>query len=122
MSDGATLRAPVNVDAFAIAVTNLVQNALLHGAMISQFLIGREPNVLRVTNAGPVVPADMLQKIGQPFQRGPTSSAGSGLGLSIVRSIMEQTGGTLALRSPATGQTDGFEAVIQLSQTPRIPG
>jgi len=122
VSDGATLRAPINVDAFAIAVTNLVQNALLHGAVDQPICVAiDQPNVLRVTNAGAVVPADILQKIGQPFQRGPTSSTGSGLGLSIVRSIMEQTGGTLVMRSPAAGQTDGFEAVIQLSPTPRSP-
>ena len=122
MSVGATLRAPINVDAFAIAVTNLVHNALLHGAGDRPIIVAVDrPNVLRVSNGGPVVPAEVLQKIGQPFQRGPTSSTGSGLGLSIVRSIMEQTGGTLALHSPARGQSDGFEAILTLPPIARLP-
>ena len=122
VSEGATLQAPINVDAFAIAVSNLVQNALLHGPDDQPISIAVEkPNVLRVTNCGPAVHPEVLLKFGQPFQRGPTSSTGSGLGLSIVRSIMEQTGGTLVLRSPATGQTNGFEAVLTLSPTPRSP-
>lgn len=116
VSSGATLRAPINLDVFAIAVTNLIQNALLHGSHDHPITVAlEETNVLRVTNAGAIVPAEILQTIGQPFRRGPTSSKGSGLGLSIVRSIMEQTGGTMVLHSPATGQKDGFEVVLTLS-------
>jgi len=121
VSKGATLQAPINVDAFAIAVTNLVQNALLHGADDHPITVTVDrPNVLRVANAGTIVPCNILQTISQPFRRGPTSSTGSGLGLSIVRSIMEQTGGTMALHSPATGQKDGFEVVLTLSPTPGL--
>jgi len=120
LSETARLEAPINIDAFAIAVTNLIQNALLHGADDQPIVLSVDrPNILSVSNDGPVVPSDVMAKIGQPFQRGSTSTSGSGLGLSIVRSIMEQTGGTMTVRSPAAGRADGFEATLELSHTPR---
>lgn len=122
LSEAATLDAPINIDAFAIAVTNLIQNALLHGASDQPIVVTVDrPNVLRVSNGGPVLPVDIVARIGQPFQRGSTSTSGSGLGLSIVRSIMEQTGGTMRLNSPVAGRADGFEATLELSPTPRRP-
>lgn len=122
LSDSATLDAPINIDAFAIAVTNLIQNAFLHGAQDQPIVVTVDgPNVLSVSNGGALVPADVLTKIGQPFQRGYTSTSGTGLGLSIVRSIMEQTGGAMTLHSPATGASDGFEAILELSPTQSLP-
>lgn len=109
------LVAPIDPDAFAIAIRNLVENGLKHGAADRpvQVVLG-ETGILRVRNEGsPVSEAD-LARLGQPFVRGDTSADGSGLGLSIARSILEQAGGGLTLNSPASGVTDGFEAVMQL--------
>jgi two-component system OmpR family sensor kinase len=110
-----SLSGKVDVDAFAIAIRNLVENALIHGQPGAVVRIVAEPgNRIRVINAGPVVPAATLGSIAEPFTRGTTSATGTGLGLSIVRAIMEQTGGCLTLRSPATGAVDGFEAILRL--------
>lgn len=109
------LVAPIDPDAFVIAIRNLVENGLKHGAADRpvQVVLG-ETGILRVRNEGsPVNEAD-LARLGQPFVRGDTSADGSGLGLSIARSILEQAGGGLTLNSPASGVTDGFEAVMQL--------
>lgn len=109
------LSAPINIDAFAIALRNLIQNALIHGAADSVVTVSIEPNnAICVRNRGPVVPAETLERIGEPFVRGATTAGGTGLGLSIVRSIMEQTGGTLTLSSPVPGTVDGFEACLIL--------
>ena len=114
----ANLVAPIDPDAFAIAVRNLVENALKHGAKDRPVHIRLEDGgIVRVRNAGNIVDAAELARLGQPFVRGTTTADGSGLGLSITRSILEQAGGTLVLNSPATGATDGFEAVMVL---PRI--
>ncbi|MDB5540342.1 MAG: hypothetical protein JWQ89_2069 [Devosia sp.] len=114
-ASGGVLSGRIDVDAFAIALRNLIENALIHGQPGATVRIVAEPgNLVRVTSAGPVVPASVLDSIAEPFTRGSTSATGTGLGLSIVRSIMEQTGGTLTLHSPATGAADGFEAVLQL--------
>ncbi|MBL4784690.1 MAG: HAMP domain-containing histidine kinase [Cohaesibacteraceae bacterium] len=111
---GADLRVAINLDAFAIALTNLLQNAIKHGAAatIVEVNVGPEKSI-RVTNSGPSVDQLTLQKLGAPYVRGNTKASGSGLGLSIARTMMEQTGGTLYLRSPATDKVDGFEAELK---------
>ncbi|WP_454722181.1 MULTISPECIES: sensor histidine kinase [Cupriavidus] len=117
--DGLRLVRRINLDAFAIAVRNLIQNALLHGAPDGPVdVIAGPGQQVRVVNRGPVVPAAMLPRIAEPFRRGVTSAAGTGLGLSIVRAIMDQTGGSLTLRSPASGREDGFEATIAWPDEP----
>jgi len=113
---GAKLVARVDMDAFAIAVRNLIDNAINHGAPEGQVVVGVEPvRVVRVVNKGPIVPPEALAKLKERFMRGESRSAGSGLGLAIVETIVAQTGGTLELFSPAPGEPDGFEARLTLS-------
>ncbi|MFG1316431.1 sensor histidine kinase [Xanthobacter autotrophicus] len=114
VAQGLALVGRINLDAFAIAVRNLIQNALIHGAPDGLVEVVAGPGrQVRVINAGPVVPGATLARIAEPFRRGSTSAKGTGLGLSIVRSIMDQTGGSLTLRSPAIERKDGFEAILQ---------
>jgi two-component system OmpR family sensor kinase len=115
-----SLVAPVDPDAFAIAVRNLVENGLKHGAAGGQVeVVLGAGGVLRVRNEGNPVSETDLARLGQPFVRGDTSADGSGLGLSIARSIIEQAGGALTLNSPASGAAGGFEAVMQLPEGTR---
>lgn len=114
------LPAAIDPDAFAIAVRNLVENGLKHGAAERPVrIVLAEGSRLRVINEGDVVSAADLSRLGQPFVRGDTAADGSGLGLSIARTIFEQAGGSLTLHSPATGSDGGFEAVIDLAEEPR---
>jgi two-component system OmpR family sensor kinase len=109
----ARLVAPVNGDAFAIAITNLIENALRHGEADGTVDVIAGPGAtVRVLNNGPVVPADVLARLGEPFVRGATTANGTGLGLSITRAILEQTGGRFEVHSPARGRDGGFEAVL----------
>lgn len=103
----------INSDAFAIALSNLIQNAIKHGPKngVVEVLAGPE-SAIRVVNGGPTIAPELLEKLGERFVRGQTKAHGSGLGLSIARAIMEQTGGTLTLYSPARGHDDGFEAEL----------
>jgi two-component system sensor histidine kinase AdeS len=50
--------------------------------------------VFRVSDAGPGVPAELTERIFEPFRRGPTDARGSGLGLSVVKVTAEAHGGT----------------------------
>ncbi len=103
----------IDPDAFAIALRNLMENALRHGDAGAPVRVTLEPNgTLRVANAGPIVPPDELQTLTRRFSRRDRSAQGSGLGLAIVQVIADETGGQLTLHSPATGRTDGFEAVL----------
>jgi two-component system OmpR family sensor kinase len=113
-TEATRLVAPIDPDAFAIAARNLVENALKHGAPGCPVHVRLEDRAVRVRNAGSPVDQAELARLGQPFARGATTADGSGLGLSIARSILEQAGGALMLKSPAPGAIDGFEATMVL--------
>ncbi len=113
---GAGLMRALDRDAFAIAVRNLIDNALLHGGAAEpvEVRVGTEGSI-SVRNGGPAVDTGTLKT---PFVRGRTTARGSGLGLAIVETIMAQTGGRLELNSPIPGRADGFEAVLHFASTP----
>ena len=112
---GASLMRAVDADAFAIAMRNIIENALIHREPGTPVEISIDADgSIRVTNECPAIPARELETIKSRFQRGKTAAAGSGLGLPIAERIIGQMGGALELRSPATGSTSGFEARIVL--------
>ncbi len=112
---GATLMARMDMDAFATVVRNLIDNAANHGTAGGRVDVEVAPEgVIRVINDGPVVPPEVLAGLKRRFVRGETMSAGAGLGLAIAETIMSQTGGSLALLSPAPGREQGFEARLML--------
>ena len=109
------LNCRINPDAFAIAVRNLIQNALIHGAGDGTVFVEAGPGpLIRVRNHGPVVPPEVLARLTERFARGATRASGTGLGLAVVSTIMQQTGGVLTLTSPPDGWDDGFEAALRL--------
>ena len=88
-------------------IANLVDNGIRHNQiggyleLASATVAGRA--TLRVRNSGPVIdPADAA-KLTEPFRRLDRSYGGFGLGLSIVRSVVEAHGGTLELTALAEG-------------------
>ena len=108
----------IDPDALAILARNLIENALRHGdpAAPVRVDLGGDGS-LRVTNDGLPVAPDTLARLTARFERGQSTSRGSGLGLSIVRAIAEGAGGELTLMSPAPGQRAGFEARFRLAKT-----
>ncbi|MBI1219863.1 MAG: HAMP domain-containing protein [Rhodobacteraceae bacterium] len=108
----------IDPDAFAILARNLIENALRHGSAATPVQVALTPaGLLRITNAGPVVPAQILAQLTAAFERGGAVAPGSGLGLSIVKAIAEGVGGSLSLSSPVPGGEDGFEASFALPAT-----
>jgi signal transduction histidine kinase len=89
--------APVAGDARLLGrlVANLVDNAIRHnvpgGQVDIQVSAADGSPALRISNTGPVVPADQISRLLQPFQRlhggRPADNDGLGLGLSIVTAI-----------------------------------
>ena len=92
-------------------VTNLVNNAVRYNRPRGnvQILATTQAGqaLLRVTNTGPPVPGDQIDRLLQPFQRlsdqRSTNRDGLGLGLSIVAAIAAAHGATLSLHSQPTG-------------------
>jgi len=80
-------------------VTNLVENALRHGFGLREVVVrnqthadGRGGVSLQIHDNGPGIPVEMRQRVFSRFWRsGP--GAGSGLGMYIVRGIVEEHGG-----------------------------
>jgi signal transduction histidine kinase len=92
-------------------VANLVNNAVRYNRPRGniQILATTQAGwaLLRVTNTGPPVPCDQIDRLLQPFQRlndqRSTNRDGLGLGLSIVAAITAAHGATLSLHPQPTG-------------------
>ena len=100
-------------DALGILARNLVENALRHGAKDQPVTVALTASRLTVTNAGPVLSAEDIARLGQRFEKG-EDSQGTGLGLAIVRTIAERAGAALTVTSPAPGRADGVEVALAL--------
>jgi len=102
--------------------TNLVHNAIVHnrdgGRVWIRAEAGTDGATLTVENTGAVVPPDLLATLTEPFRRGSErvrdDHAGVGLGLAIVRSIVQAHDGTLALTARDAG---GLRVAVSLPTT-----
>jgi two-component system sensor histidine kinase BaeS len=87
-------------------VQNLAANALRHtpdgGEITLAASVGDNAVHLRVRDTGPGVPEEHLPLIFDRFYKADTSrraAGGSGLGLSIVKAIVERHGGSVTARN-----------------------
>lgn len=91
-----------NALALTRVLTNLVSNACAamadSGDGDATLRIDARPGAIEVSDSGPGVPAHRAQQIFDPFftTKGPN---GAGLGLSIVRELMRQQGGSVTMLS-----------------------
>lgn len=97
------LRARASTGGLSQVVATLLDNALVHGAGTTTVRASATPQsvVVEVGDEGPGVPADLAPRI---FDRHVSGGDGTGLGLSLARSLAEADGGRLALvcARPAT--------------------
>ncbi|MGB0671951.1 MAG: sensor histidine kinase, partial [Rhodospirillales bacterium] len=90
------------------ALRNLIENALRYGgsARVSLTQDGAQA-VITVTDQGPGLPEDQLERAFEPFVRMETSRAtetgGVGLGLAIARGLVRAMGGDITLANRAEG-------------------
>lgn len=96
--------------------SNLVDNALRHAGAVRLFLVAQgDCWRIDVTDDGPGVPTDELAHLGRPFGRIDPSrdrtTGGAGLGLAIVRALVDAQGGEVAFANRSEG---GFVASVRL--------
>ncbi|EAS50010.1 ATP binding histidine kinase [Aurantimonas manganoxydans SI85-9A1] len=101
-----------NPTLLALALRNLVENAINHSPEGGTVRIARRGEAIFVDDEGPGLPEDELARATERFFRGRNRVAvGSGLGLSIVAQCAERLGGTLSLANRDEG---GLRATLSV--------
>jgi signal transduction histidine kinase len=102
-------------------IANLVDNGIQHnlpGGYLRVSTRAENGRVrLTVANGGARIDAADAQKLTEPFRRLDRGAGGFGLGLSIVRSVVDAHGGTMEIEAPPAG---GLEVRITLPALPRV--
>lgn len=120
--------APVMADPERIAqvVRNLVENSLKYtpagGSIAIEVAVQGDCAVLTVADNGKGIDGDLLPHIFEPFTQAPQEIdrrvGGLGLGLSIVKRIVELHGGAVRAYSAGTGQGARFSVELPLRTRP----
>jgi signal transduction histidine kinase len=110
-------------------ISNLLDNAIKYTSARGSIRLGLTSDatraLLRVRDSGVGIPADRLTTIFEPFVQHPQGLArtdgGLGLGLSLVKRIVELHGGTVQAESRGTGAGAEFIVRIPLAAMPGSP-
>jgi PAS domain S-box-containing protein len=114
----------VNADGTRLAqvVGNLLQNAAKFTGRGGQTTVSvcvaqaQQQAVISVSDTGVGMPPDVLARLFQPFMQADTtldrSKGGLGLGLALVKGLVELHGGTISARSEGLGK--GAEFIVRL--------
>ncbi|QBF33461.1 HAMP domain-containing sensor histidine kinase [Thalassococcus sp. S3] len=85
-----------DAEAVDLAVTNLIENAVVHGGAGPVVVTVGPGPVITVRDAGPGLPPQGADRLFETFWRAPDAApGGTGLGLSIVERLQEAQGGTV---------------------------
>ncbi|HSL74231.1 MAG TPA: HAMP domain-containing sensor histidine kinase [Ilumatobacteraceae bacterium] len=114
-------------DGVRLAVDNVVRNAITHGRAadgppgrveVRVAIEGGAP-VITVDDDGPGVPAQDRARVLAPFERGATSTPGSGLGLAVASRVARAHGGAVSIGASSAG---GARVRIELGPVSRAAG
>jgi two-component system sensor histidine kinase BaeS len=116
LAPNATVRA--RMDEISQVLANLLQNAMRYtpaGGSVAVELItsaGTDEAIVRVTNTGSEIPANELPRVWERFYRIEKSrdraTGGAGIGLAIVKRLIEEAGGGVGASSEAGRTTFWF--------------
>jgi signal transduction histidine kinase len=107
--------------------SNLLQNAASYtpqGGQVS-VSVGQQDGqaIFRLRDNGIGIPPEALRRIFELFDRGSQHPevAGAGIGLAVVRRLVELHGGTVAANSDGAGQGSEFVVVLQSVLSDSVP-
>lgn len=91
---------------------NLISNACKYGGSSPMITISAESeqDMVRFTirDNGPGIPSNKLNLVFEPFSRFAPDKAGTGIGLTTVKMLIEKMGGNIEVESDSTGTTFWF--------------
>jgi signal transduction histidine kinase len=110
-------------------VSNLLENAAKYTPAGGRIRVSAERDgghaVVSVRDNGIGIPQEMLEKVFEPFARSDQplahSAGGMGIGLSVVRDLVELHGGSIVARSAGPERGSEFRVRLPLCLTPRAP-
>ena len=108
----------VDVDLIKELITNIIDNALEAMKGPGKVLVAIEMErtlkslVLSISNSGSVLPVELQEKIFEPFFT--TKETGMGLGLAIVRQVVEGHGGRIQAMGDSKTNTTTFRILLPL--------
>jgi two-component system nitrogen regulation sensor histidine kinase NtrY len=121
------LRCPHDRSQLKQVITNLISNSLAamaehgqkaHLAIVTDLSADREWYLIQVADSGPGIPPANRDRVFEPYFT--TNKKGTGLGLQIVKKIIEDHGGTLRITDSQWGGTQ-VEIKLPLHRHP-LPG
>jgi signal transduction histidine kinase len=96
-------------DALERVLTNLISNAIKYSPTGSTVRVGARPLAgavaIEVADAGRGIPADVVHRVFEPYYRVPDAAGvahGTGIGLAVVKALVEAHGGTVRVDSAPT--------------------
>jgi two-component system OmpR family sensor kinase len=118
---------PVAADpvSMASAVRNVLENAVKftpNGGTVD-VIVRREGEwgLFQVEDTGPGISPDDLERVFEPFFRGRSTAEGSGLGLSIVKRIVDRYSGSVCVANMKGGGRSGLIVTVKIPHSVR-PG
>ncbi|MCP4314766.1 MAG: HAMP domain-containing histidine kinase [Hyphomicrobiales bacterium] len=111
----------ISTDNAAIVVSHLIDNAARHRAQTVKITVQKEGTVLKatVTDDGSGIAEGIREKIFEPFYSTEREAGGTGMGLAIVRTMLEAHGGSIRLGRYETGTAFVIELPCSRSGTSR---
>ncbi|MHB8587085.1 MAG: MASE1 domain-containing protein [Thermoplasmatota archaeon] len=118
----ATAPLEADPDRLAQIVTNLVSNAVKYtppgGRVLVETRLSREAAVFRVKDTGIGIPPEARAGLFQPFSRAhspdESSQPGTGLGLYLVKALVDLHGGRVMIDSPGRGRGTTVTVLLPL--------
>ena len=98
----------IDVYRIKVTVSNLIKNACLHSQgnrVTVEFALNSDSNMLSVTvsDNGKGIPENEVEHLYEPFTRGNTQADGTGMGLNITKTWIEEIKGELSYRALSPG-------------------